>query len=49
VEKFEKEDVLGIVPVENILNGSVRETLDLLFKKNVFVINEIIIFIIYIV
>lgn len=31
----------GLVPIENKLNGSVRETLDALFVKNVHIVNEI--------
>ena len=43
VEETKNENVLGIIPVENMLNGSVRETLDLLFRKNVFVVGEVVI------
>ncbi|MEZ0535698.1 prephenate dehydratase [Caldicellulosiruptoraceae bacterium PP1] len=40
VEK--NQDVLGVVPVENSIEGSVSVTLDLLLQKNVYIIKEII-------
>jgi prephenate dehydratase len=41
-ELVEKGEVkLGIVPIENKLNGTVRETIDSLFKRNVKIVEEL--------
>ncbi len=40
-ENIEKEVIdFGVVPIENSLQGTVRETLDLLIEKNLFIIGE---------
>ncbi len=43
-EVFEnvKRGRIGVVPVENMIDGSVGETLDLLYKEKVYIVDEII-------